>query len=210
MGSDVDRDDAKDATMKALYNSKAEPIRIFGEGTPELSAFYTALHKELPGAMVGLSAINDTWNATALAHTFTLPDGHTAHKKVTDMRIARIEVDELDHVTFSYKFECNEPSDNYRSLAPDIVHSVDSYIVREMVRRANVIGFELAHIHDAFTFHPNYFNSVVQLYREILAEIADSNLLSDILSEISGKKITINKFSNDLSKDILKSSYALS
>lgn len=204
------RSQIKDAVMTALYNSRAEPIKLCGEDTPELAAFYQGMHRELPGAMVALSAINSYWNPSALFHEWELPDGHVAHVLVTDTRTARVEVDELEHVTFAYRFESNEPSENYRSLAPNIIHSIDGYIVREMVRRAKEQGFHLAHVHDAFCFHPNYFNAVTQMYREIFAEIAKSNLLEDILSQISGTKVKINKFSNDLATDILASKYMLS
>ncbi len=79
-----------------------------------------------------------------------------------------------------------------------------------MVIRAYAEGFELAHIHDAFCAHPNNIQRVRELYVEILAEIAQTDLLADILSEISGKTVTLNKFSDDLHIDILNSEYALS
>ena len=46
--------------------------------------------------------------------------------------------------------------------------------------------------------------------KDIMAEIARSDLLSDILSEISGKYVPVTKLSNDLVKDILNSDYMLS
>ncbi len=49
-----------------------------------------------------------------------------------------------------------------------------------------------------------------ETYREILAEIANSDLLSDILSEIAGKYVPVTKHSTDLAKDILNSEYMLS
>ena len=51
---------------------------------------------------------------------------------------------------------------------------------------------------------------VARHYREIMAEIADSDLLADILSEITGETVSINKMSDDLSNDILNSEYMLS
>lgn len=204
------RADIKGAVMKALYNSKKAPKDLCGEDTPELNAFYNSMHKELPGAMQGLAAINSYWNSTKLVNEFTLPDGHTAYIPVTEMRSTRIEVDELDHTTFTYQYESNEPSDNGRSLAPNIIHAIDGYVVREMVRRAKEQGFELAHIHDSFCAHPNYMSKVVDNYRTILAEIADSNLLGDILSELSQSTVQLNKLSTDLSSLVKSSEYGLS
>lgn len=204
------RDEIKNAVMTALYNSIKEPELLCGTNTPEISAFYAALNLELPGAMVALNAINNHWNPGSFSHTWTLPDGHVAHVPVTETRTTRIEVDELEHTTFAYRFESNEPSINGRSLAPNIIHSVDAYVGREMIRKGHKQGFQVAHIHDSFCSHPNHMNQLTQNYRTILAGIADSDLLSDILSEIRGEHVVLNKFSDDLSTDILGSKYALS
>lgn len=49
-----------------------------------------------------------------------------------------------------------------------------------------------------------------QHYINILAELADSDLLSDVFSQIHGTNGTYTKLSNDLSKYIRQSNYALS
>jgi hypothetical protein len=53
-------------------------------------------------------------------------------------------------------------------------------------------------------------NYVRQNYIDIFAQIADSNMLSAIASQISGKRIPVAKLSNDLSKYIRQSNYMLS
>jgi hypothetical protein len=50
--------------------------------------------------------------------------------------------------------------------------------------------------------------AVQKLYRTILAELADSNIFADILSDIAGEPITLNKTS--LAEDIKASEYAIS
>jgi len=174
------------------------------------NAFYHTLEHSFEGAEAVKDTINDFWDSNALEHKWTLPDGHIANVKVTEMVNARIEVDELDHVTFTYRFEANQPSRVGTSLVPNIIHSIDAYIVREMVRMADAKGFELAHIHDAFCCHPNNMDDVRCFYRIIMAKIAMSDLLAEILSEISGRNIILDKFSNDLHLDILQSEYMLS
>lgn len=90
----------------------------------------------------------------------------------------------------------------------NVIHSIDGYIAREMVRKA---PFELAHIHDCFLFNPNHLQQVSALYREIMANIAKSDIFADILRQITGNSsLQITKLSNDLDQDILKSSYMLS
>ena len=174
------------------------------------AAFYEVLSESFEGAEAVKDVINDYWDPEALEHTWTLPDGHVARVRVTEMINTRIEVDELDHTTFTYRFEANQTSDISTSLVPNIIHSIDAYIAREMIRRAYMHDFELAHIHDAFCAHPNNMQQVRELYIEILAEIADNPILENILSEVSGKAVSLTKFSTTLGNDIRQSMYALS
>lgn len=69
--------------------------------------------------------------------------------------------------------------------------------------------FELVTVHDEFKAHPNNINWVRWQYREILAELADSNLLDDLLSQLHGMPGYFNKLSFNLADLIRKSNYAL-
>ena len=79
-----------------------------------------------------------------------------------------------------------------------------------MVRMADSQGFQLAHIHDSFWASPNHMNKVRSKYTEILADLANSNALSTFIKDVTGDTLMLVKDSNDLSKDILNSEYALS
>ena len=204
----VTRKLVKKPVMTTFYNSEANPKATFSP--LQLLAFHESLDDTLPGAIDVMKAINEFWDFTADVHMWTLPDGHVAKVPVTEMSDIRIEVDELNHRTFTYRYNKQQPSENFRSLVANIVHSVDGYVAREMVRRCHSMNIELVHIHDCFVFSPDYLQVVSQTYREVLADIADSDLLSDILSEISGNYVPVAKLSSDLSKDILNSEYMLS
>lgn len=69
--------------------------------------------------------------------------------------------------------------------------------------------FELITVHDEFKAHANNMNQVRWMYREIMAEIADSNVIDDLLSQITGVPGTFNKLSFNLGDQIRKSEYAL-
>lgn len=174
------------------------------------SAFYNALNAAFSGAEDVMSTINQCWNSKALYHEWSTPDGHMAHVKVTDVVDARIEVDELDHTTFTYRYESNRPSTRSTSLCPNYIHSLDGWVAREMVRRAKKQGFQLAHIHDSFWASPNYMNQVRNNYREILAELASSDALKTFIKDVLGQDVNVEKDSDDLANDILNSEYALS
>jgi hypothetical protein len=286
----VSRSDAKQAVMTSMYGSKAEPKALFGEDTPELAAFYQAMEKTAPGAWELLQDLLVSWQPYALSHAWKLPDGFDAKIKVMAKREVRIEVDELDHATFTYEFYENEGSRTGLSNVANLVHSMDAYVLREMHRRCNYdhevmedvalvieeemicrsLGitrngecsdpqvayyrdqytrsslasavilphldcdsvkslsqkhlealatminamlayqpFPLVTVHDAFAAHANNINHVRYQYKEILAEIADSEVLSDLMSQIHGQQGMSTKINLQLGDLIRKSEYAL-
>jgi DNA-dependent RNA polymerase len=285
----ITRKQAKEALMTSFYGSKAKPKEIFGEKTPELSAFYQAATTIAPGAWELLQTLLASWQPYALAHSWKLPDGFDARVKVMQKKEARIEVDELDHATFTYEFYENEGSKSGLSNVANLTHSMDAWILRSMHRRCNYdramaeeaahliemelierslespklstatgrvqyyieqyerstladivilphLGdgwvaalstehlhalagilegmlqyqpFELVTVHDEFKAHANNMDWVRWQYREILAEIADSDVLDDLLSQIHGVPGTFNKLSFNLGDQIRKSAYAL-
>ena len=202
----VTRDSVKKPLMTHYYNKMKQDTLT----EHQQEVFYVALGNNFTGAEAVKDLINQYWGPLALSHKWFLPDGHEVIVKVTEMINTRIEVDELNHTTFMYRFEANTPSDKSTSLVPNVIHSIDAYIAREMVRRANKQGFELAHIHDAFVAHPNNMNKVRQNYIDIMAEIADSDLLADILTDLAGYKQLVVKLSDDLAISIRSSEYMLS
>lgn len=287
----VSRSDAKQALMTSYYGSKKTPLDIFGENTPELSAFYAAAQEVAPGAWELLQDLLASWQSYALEHSWKLPDGFDARIKVMTKTEARIEVDELDHATFTYEFYENVGQKKGLSNAANVVHSVDAFVLREMHRRCNhdrkvladvsmtiaaeldrrtynapkVDGlklnqkaqyfkeqyerstmitaailphldgesashlstehleklyhmtgqmiqhkpFPIVTVHDEFKSHPNNVNWVRWHYKEILAEIADSNLLDDLLSQIHGVPGVFHKLSFNLGDQIRQSNYGL-
>ena len=287
----VSRADAKRALMTSFYGSKAVPKELFGHETPEVNAFYEAAQKIAPGAWELLQDLLGSWQAGALSHEWKMPDGFDVKVKVMTKKEVRVEVDELDHATFSYEFYENEGQKKGLSNVANVVHSADAYILRCMHRRCNydapmvkqvalyieaaliqrelgladglmeedervtyyktqyersgmadivilpyldtenvyclsqehleklldiVNGmlaykpFEIITIHDSFASHPNNVNHVRQQYINIMAELADSNALSDVLGQLLGKSLTYVKLSNNLSSLIRNSEYALS
>ena len=285
-GVTVARSVMKQAVMTVFYGSKAEPKKIFGEDTPEINAFYVAIQRVAPGAWELLQDLLGSWQPFALKHSWQLPDGFDAVVKVMEKKEARIEVDELDHATFTYEFYVNEGQKRGLSLVANVVHSVDAYVLRGIHRRCNydeamvstklaylmghngvspapleagtklayyveqfdrsgmadvvilshitrdnvhqltdahatalinIITTMLAHapfpvvtVHDEFKCGANHMNHLRQHYINIFAELAESNLLSDLLSQIHGVPCVFKKLSTNLGSLIRGSNYALS
>jgi hypothetical protein len=286
------RKSVKMAVMTSLYGSQAEPKKVFGDGTEELNAFYHAMYELCPGACDLLDVLLGSWRSDTLVHHWQLPDGFEARVKVMVERETKIEVDELNHATFTYVWYENATKDWDRKNAANLVHSVDAYVLRSLIRRCSydrdlilritdcisdellerAMGlssqltnmdpsaevkyyvdlyqstdmidatilphldreqvryldteylralngllqtmlehkpFPVVTVHDDFKCHPNNVNALRKHYRNILAELADSRVLDDLLSQLYGKQSIYTKRSTDLSKYIRQSEYAL-
>lgn len=251
---EVSRAMAKDALMTSFYGSAAEPEKVFGRDTNELDAFYTMCERRLKGCWELRNDLIGLWNPYVDDHSWTLPDNYRAYVPVKVKRKIECEIDELGH-KFTHVYESFEGTESGVSLAANVIHSIDGYMVREVSRRVNYnqdeltrtirfiqkalehrdtsdVEFDLsmpmsvvwasklgaAHqfaamdtssllrlesillemqlhepaevvcIHDAFKGHANHCNTIRYWYKEILAELAESDLLSHIFSEISGQE----------------------
>lgn len=69
--------------------------------------------------------------------------------------------------------------------------------------------FPLVTVHDEFKAHANNMNWVRWQYREIMAEIAESDVLSDLLTQVFKTPCTYDKLSFNLPELIRGSEYAL-
>ncbi|WP_292362947.1 DNA-directed RNA polymerase [Mesorhizobium sp.] len=82
--------------------------------------------------------------------------------------------------------------------------------VRNLIASLPKKPFEVISVHDCFRCLPNYGNDLRQQYNNLLAEIAESNMLGFIVSQMVGKPIQINKLDPKLGHDIRQANYALS
>lgn len=64
-------------------------------------------------------------------------------------------------------------------------------------------------VHDAFGSAPWHCNAVRYWYKEIMSELAESNILQFIVSQIVGRQVTYVKKSNNLGELIRNSNYAI-
>ena len=202
-GSPLPRKKVKPCVMTHYYNSLQTPKTMLNK--QEVKAFYETLNGMLPGAEEIMAVVNNCWNYWGTEHSWTMPDGHKVIVPVVEPRDYVITDPELGKIPFRTYLKL--PSKNFRSLVPNIIHSIDGYIAREMIRRCN---FPMLPIHDCFLANPNHLQEIANTYRNVIAEIADMNLLQDILREITGNRNFIYRKRGNISKDILNSKYALS
>lgn len=134
----ISRNDAKQATMTALYGSQKTPREIFGQDTPELDAFYAGLCEVAPKAVELLGDLRMAWQPFALEHRWVCPDNFNVRIKVMQkVEGERVEVDELDGATFTYDYYVNEGTKSDLKLVANVTHSLDAFLLREMELRCN-------------------------------------------------------------------------
>ena len=164
--------------------------------------YMKAVDKVLPGFLSTMNQINNLWNKNWEEISWHMPDGF----KVTCKPISSAWVDfEIDERKVTAKVTGVQKVDSALILYVNIIHSVDAYAMRSIIDNAD---YDIITIHDATRCHANNARATKEAYRKALADINNSELLSDILSEINGEHVPVEK-GNLKSKDILKSKYAL-
>lgn len=202
----VTREDTKKPLMTSFYNKQSHDNFT----DKQEAVFNQVLSGSFRGAIIVKNLVNAHWNKDATSHSWRLPDGHVVLVHVKEIFNVKVSLPEYDGYWFPFRYEDISCSSKGSSLLPHVIHSIDGYIMRQIVIRAAIEGFQVAHIHDAVTTHPNNMQRVRELYVEVLAEIAESDLLLDILKDISGHRLQLSKLSNNLGDKIRKSDYALS
>lgn len=278
----VARKDSKQGIMTALYGSISTPLKVFGEEL--LPYFYQALNDKCKGATQLLELLRHSWNSETLAHTWELPDGHIAHVPVMKTIETRIDIAELKYTPVVIMDINEEQGDDDMltiSNIANVVHSLDAYVLRSLVRRCNynetklrnaleiikngrdlpvdidyesewfickwyetkhtdityaelinedniakcptemldkleeIINMVLSHqpfevitVHDSFACHANHCNQLRFHYKEILAELSESTVIADILSQLYGEDISLPKL-DDISHLIRGSNYGI-
>lgn len=95
-------------------------------------------------------------------------------------------------------------------LNADNLGHVDPTVIWELLESLPEKPFKVLSVHDCFRCHPNYANDLREQYARQLMLIAKSDLLSDLISQIIGRKVSIGKLDPELWADIMDTDYALS
>ena len=228
-----DRNNCKKALMTTLYgkmDGESEIIKYFLENgivyddkitDEELkTTFQTAMRVIAPHAMRAMDVLQSLNHAEIDTYYWTMPDGFKVKYDVKSTQKLDISCKTKSGVKFHFDRDVQiyKGSEFNRGMSPNVIHSVDGYVAREMIRRMtqhcakfnrNYPAF-ITSIHDAFGTHPNNAEEMTYHYTNIMCELNESNLLQDIMSQISGKNmLSIKK--NTLTNDMIKSSiYKLS
>ena len=141
-----------------------------------------------PEAFKLMGVLIDAWNPNALEHSWYMPDAFSVKIKVLEQKETKIYIKELDDACVTMITKENKPVKRGVSLVANAIHSIDSFILRSMVRRCSydvdsiskvlsVINSELA----APTFHtsiPDKMEELLALYGAM--NIPDTRILDYI------------------------------
>jgi len=95
-------------------------------------------------------------------------------------------------------------------LNADNLAHVDPLTIWELLESLPEKPFKVLSVHDCFRCHPNYANDLRIQYARQLMLIAKSDMLSDLISQIIGRQVSIGKLDPDMYLEIMDSDYALS
>ncbi|MFW9600921.1 MAG: hypothetical protein ACMV1B_01200 [Prevotella sp.] len=233
-----------------MYGSQQEPERLFGKKGEQLrDAFEHAMYRASPGSYELMGTLLKSWQK----------DSRQAWKQVDGFEVvnttfvsSEIKVETPELGSFTYNLRQEVVSDFEAANAANLIHSMDSYVVRELIRRCStprnqiecwidelelnlsqeevespndpeswmggrgmVSLYHLSHmtihefshsycrkqlgilqelvkfkelhvvtIHDSFGSLPSNCNYVRWTYKELLAEIAEGDIIEYLLSQL--------------------------
>lgn len=231
-GLDIfDRSNCKKALMTTLYgkmDGESEIISYFVENgivyqdkisDEEIAnCFSLAMRTIAPHAMRAMDVLQDLNKTQKDVYYWTMPDGFKVKYDVKSNQNLEIECKTKSGVRFNFErtIKVYKGSEFSRGMAPNIIHSIDAYVAREMVRRMTKTNNSrhypafITTIHDAFGTHPNNCEEMTKHYEDILCELNSMDLIKDIMSQIADKPmLSIKK--NTLTNDMIRESiYKLS
>lgn len=98
-------------------------------------------------------------------------------------------------------------------LLPRVIHSIDAYVMRQLVIRMNRLGIIVVPNHDSFLFDRKHEATVTKAVKGILVEVMEKEILSDIVKQLNkaskalkvktadGRVITADMFGEQLTKE---------
>ncbi len=164
--------------------------------------FIQAVNNIAPGFAETMHDINSLWQEDWDEVSWTMPDGFVVTCKPTSSDWVDFEIDER---TITAKVTGVQRVKKALILYVNLIHSIDAFVMRQIVKNAD---YDIVTIHDATRCLANHSGATKQAYREALADINRSELLSDLLTQIHGSIVDTQAGSLD-SDDILNSTYAL-
>jgi hypothetical protein len=174
---------------------------------PELDSSFTHIFTTNEGQERGLSLAANPIHSIDAMIVREINRRCNYHKQLTTGQYA-LSVNQIGYAPNTV-MHC----DFFTSVNHNIVPQHASNVVRKqqiMKQMLTYKPFEVVCVHDEFKCHPNNMNIVRYWYKEILADLADSTIMQDIIRQIHGvSNLKLTRASDDLGDIIRNSNYGI-
>lgn len=238
----ITRKQCKSSLMQSTYGGTKTARETYGK---YYNHFLDGVDEVLPNALGFVDLMHSFWNPENLIVEWVMPDGFHV--------ILPSEAIETTPYTFmgkEYFFEkkVNAPQAFSLKLPANFIHSLDSFVLREVVTRCSgritpipnkaklrelerleyltgfksarqrfftgntyeaKYAFDVSTVHDCFRVGVNHANDLRKCYAEVMFELASSNVVNYLLSQIAEEEITLERDTTWFG-EILFNDYAIS
>jgi DNA-directed RNA polymerase len=218
------RDNIKRPFMVFLYGAGKKRIvegvngewKGLGEILPTENAdtlwdgFENTLKELVPGAYQAMEMIYELVNADKTLYQFTTPGMFHVSQYCYDNVERQVEYKwNGERKTLTAYELVMSSSSKVKALAPNFVHSLDSYLLHKIVDSFRALNLDIVTIHDSFGVHPNNASKLIELYKKILAEMLGENIFNIFRKEVAGHVVKLLVKGDLKASDILNSKYPL-
>ena len=204
-GLNIEREHIKKPLMTYFYNSRKNIEDYFGEEMAEM--FFEFMQEEFKGPQKVLDTVNKFYKSSKV-YGWQLPDLKVSipvEVSVTEnLKFKDVEV------PFTYKVN-QEDKNQWRGIVPNIVHSLDAWILRYVVKKLHKKGITVHTIHDSFQVPVSKANDLIDVYKEAFTVMIKDELFPKIMNDLYGVKINYTPEKKEVMiKAIKESEYMLS
>jgi hypothetical protein len=200
VGTEYSRSEVKTSIMTTSYNSVANPMSVFSKHYDKYMQIFSSVFS---GAQKVMKLLNHYFDKQKDIHSWVMPDGFTVHMPTYQKYVNKVQ-SKWGQLNFMVH-KVNPAPENWRSLVPNIIHSVDGWVCRETIRRFNGT---MATIHDCFRVHPNHVKEAQLAYNGVMADLYNSNMLEYLVAQLRGEPIDY-KVSREESSTVESVRYAM-
>jgi len=171
------RTQVKDAIMTSLYGSVSTPEEVFKSN---IDIFYETMETMAPGAWELNLSLQDLWDAIQGAtYQWVLPDNFHACIETKNKEQKNFSFLGVDH---KLTVEVHGRPDFHKGLGPNLIHSVDGMVVREMLRRCSYNQTHVSNVILAITGTEEKFECNVSNKHEMVETLWRNYIKSGFLS----------------------------
>lgn len=143
----LSRKQVKAAIMTSLYGSISTPEHVFGEN---VDIFYETMERMAPGAWDLNISLQELWGQVpGSTYSWTLPDNFHA---CIETKNKKTEIFTFLGGEHKLTVEVDGRPDFHKGLGPNLIHSIDGMVVREMVRRCSYNESHVNNVMMAITY----------------------------------------------------------